>query len=242
MGLDDDLAAAVLSRVMPGRPVRSYPALVSTEADAMAWARSGAPHGAVVAADYQVSPRGRGGLPWTVQPGRGLVFSLVLRPTLTAAREGWLYIVAVCGLADALGKDTTIVWPDEVRLAGQRVGAVGVWAEPALARVAWAVVNVFVPGAAPPRAPLVARIVTAVERRLRTPEEQVLAEFRSRCETFGRKVRARLIPMGPAGPRVQGLAVDALISGALTVETADGRRTAVWPQNLGILDDLDEEG
>ncbi|MDQ4130536.1 MAG: hypothetical protein M3133_06040, partial [Actinomycetota bacterium] len=76
---------------MPGRPVRTYPAILSTSADAFAWARAGAPEGALVVADYQAAPRGRAGLPWEVRPGEGLGFSLVLRPELPPEREGWLY-------------------------------------------------------------------------------------------------------------------------------------------------------
>ena len=68
-GVPSDLDPDVLAQALPGRPVRSYPALLSTDADAQAWARTGASAGAVVVADYQASPRGRGGLPWTVRPG-----------------------------------------------------------------------------------------------------------------------------------------------------------------------------
>ncbi|HWH34036.1 MAG TPA: hypothetical protein VNT56_01805 [Acidimicrobiales bacterium] len=58
MGVDD-LSAGVLAAALPDRPLRSYPAPLSTEADALAWARAGAPVGAVVVADYQAAPRGR---------------------------------------------------------------------------------------------------------------------------------------------------------------------------------------
>jgi BirA family biotin operon repressor/biotin-[acetyl-CoA-carboxylase] ligase len=78
VGLDDDLAADVLAADLPGRPLRSYPALLSTEADALAWARAGAPDGAVVVAGYQASPRGRAGLPWQVQQGTGRPRGLAL--------------------------------------------------------------------------------------------------------------------------------------------------------------------
>ena len=41
----DDLAAETLAAALPGRPLRSYPALLSTHADALAWARAGGPAG-----------------------------------------------------------------------------------------------------------------------------------------------------------------------------------------------------
>jgi BirA family transcriptional regulator, biotin operon repressor / biotin---[acetyl-CoA-carboxylase] ligase len=239
VGLDEDLVAEALAADLPGRLVRSYPALLSTEADALAWARSGAPEGAVVVAGYQVSARGRAGLPWEVRQGSGLAFSLILRPELPAEREGWVYTVATLGLADTLGEGATIAWPDEVRRAGTRAGAVGAWVELGAEGVRWAVVNLLVPGVAPPRGPMLARVVEAVEARLRAGTDAVLDDYRARCETLGRPVRARLIPLGPSGPRVQGRAVDVLADGAMLIQTARGTRVAVRPQNLGLLDELD---
>jgi BirA family biotin operon repressor/biotin-[acetyl-CoA-carboxylase] ligase len=238
VGLDDDLAADALAPDLRGRPVRSYPALLSTEADALAWARAGAPGGAVVVAGYQASPRGRAGLPWKVEQGTGLAFSLILRPELAADREGWVYTLATSGLADALGADASIAWPDEVRRGGRRAGAVGAWVELDAEGVSWAVVNLLVPDAVQPRGRTLARVVEAIERCQRTPAEVLLARYRARCTTLGMAVRARLIPLGPAGPRVEGRAVDTLTDGALVIETAAGRRVAVRPQNLGLLDAL----
>jgi len=67
-----------------------------------------------VVADYQASPRGRGGLPWTVVAGRGLGFSLVLRPDLSPLREGWPYVAATLAVAEVLGEHTGVEWPDTV--------------------------------------------------------------------------------------------------------------------------------
>lgn len=239
MGIDEDLAAGVLAEALPGRPVRSYPALLSTEADALAWARAGGPPGALVVAGYQASPRGRAGLPWVTTQGRGLGFSLVLRPQLPAEREGWVYTAATSGLADALGEGVAIAWPDEARRRGVRVGAVGASVELGPTGVAWAVANVLVPEVPPPRAPLLAQVVQAVEARLQASPATVLGDYLPRCQTIGQRVRARLIPLGPSGPQVEGRAVDALADGALVIETTTGRRVAVRPQHLGLLDELD---
>ena len=230
MEFAEDLTEEAVARALGDRPFRAYRALVSTEADALAWARAGAPGGAVVVAEYQASPRGRAGLEWRTRPEESLAFSLVVRPRLPAPREGWLYVVASLGLSDALG--AAVEWPDAVVGAG----AVGISTGLGPFGVEWAVVNVLASPATPPRAPLLKRIVEAIEERLREPSAGALAAYLRRCETIGRHVRARMIPMGPGGVVVEGRAVSVKTDGALVVETADGRRLAIRPQNLGLLD------
>ena len=237
MALGDDLSAEALAEELPGRPIRAYRAVLSTEADALAWARAGAPSGALVTAGYQAAPRGRAGLPWEVSPERATAFSLVLRPGLAIEREGWLYTLAVSGLADAADADCAIESPDEGHRGDARMGAVGPQARLAPTRVAWAVVSVLLCEAEPPRAALVARVVEAIEARCRAPSGEVSADYAARCRTLGRSVRARLIPLGPGGPEVTGKAVAVLKDGALVLETANGNRVAVRPQNLGLLEE-----
>ncbi len=222
-----------LKQALPGRPFRFYPAVLSTEADALAWARAGAPQGAVVTAGYQASPRGRAGFEWDV--GDGLAFSLVLRPRLSAAREGWVYTVAVSGLADAFDEDATIEWPDTVCRGGARVAAVGAHVEVGPVGVDWAVVNVLIHE---PDTELVARIVEAIEARLAEASAVVLAAYLRRCDTIGRQIVARLVPLGPGGPAASGRAVSSSADGSLIVETPEGRRLAIPPQSLGLLSTL----
>ncbi len=241
MAIGDDLAEDVLAAALPDRDVRSYPAVLSSESVALGWAREGAPHGSVVTAGYQVSPRGRGGLPLTVDPEHDVCFSLVLRPELPVTREGWLYTVAVSGLADR-HEDAAITWPDEVHTARGRAAAVGAWVELGPNGVRWAVLTVLLSGVgadgAADRAAELARAVQAIEHRLAADADDVLTDYRARCDTLGRRVRARMIPLGPAGPQIEGEAADVLSDGALTIRTDRGNRVAVRPQNLGVLDVL----
>jgi BirA family biotin operon repressor/biotin-[acetyl-CoA-carboxylase] ligase len=234
-----DLDPAQVSAALGERPVQAYPALLSTEPVAMAWARQGAPSGAVVVADYQAAPRGRGGWPWTVRAGTGLGFTLLVRPELAPEREGWPYVPCLLGLHDILGaQDSTLLWPDTVQAeAGAVLARLGVYVELGPSRTEWATVTVLVEDAAPPRAPLLARLVEAMEARVAQPPEQVLSDYLPRCATLGRHQWARLIPLGPGGPSVTGKAVDVLADGALVLLTARGNRVAVPPQNLGLLED-----
>ncbi len=234
-----DLDAEVLAPVLGAREVRSYPALLSTESVAMAWAREGAPSGSLVVADYQASPRGRGGLPWTVRPGMGLGFTLLLRPALEPEREGWPYVAALLALHDVLDRpDAQLVWPDEVHDGdGTPLARLGAYVELGPMRTEWVSLTVLVEAAAPPRAALLAALVAALEQRVAELPEQVLADYLPRCATVGQQRRARLIPMGPGGPEVTGEAVDVLADGSLVLLTARGNRVAVPPQNLGLLEE-----
>ncbi|MBA3523417.1 MAG: hypothetical protein H0T85_02445 [Geodermatophilaceae bacterium] len=237
--MSSDLGEAALRDALGDRAVRTYPALLSTEAAAMAWAREGAPSGAVVVADYQASPRGRGGLPWTTRPGEGLGFTLLIRPDLAPEREGWPYVAALMALHDVVGRpDAVLEWPDAVQTSSEQVVArLGVYVELGPARTEWVSVTALVEDIEPPRAELLARLVGSLEQRLSAPAARVLADYLPQCITIGRQCRARLIPMGPGGPEVTGEAVDVLADGALVLLTARGHRVAVPPHNLGLLED-----
>jgi BirA family biotin operon repressor/biotin-[acetyl-CoA-carboxylase] ligase len=236
MELSADLSKDALAEIFPPQLLRFYPALVSTEADALAWARAGAPEGALVVAGYQASPRGRSGIYWKVDGQNDLAFSLIVRPMFPVKRAGWLYTVSISGLADALGDEARIEWPDEVYIGQERAGAVGVQMGPGEVSMDWAVINIHVAGASRPRGQQLKRIVDAVRVRYRSANEVVLGDYLARCRTLGRQVVARLIPLGTAGPTVSGKAVGSLPDGGLVILTEKGSRIVVLPQNLGILE------
>lgn len=236
--MSSDLEASALALLLGDREIRAYPAVLSTEAMAMAWARQGAPSGSVVVADYQASPRGRGGLPWTVQPGIGLGFTMILRPTLEPEREGWPYVAALLGLSDVVGAGGQLLWPDAVTGPEDEIVArLGAYVELGPMRTEWVTVTALLEDVAPPRGPLLGTVLSAIEKRFDASADAVLADYLPRCATLGQQLRARLIPMGPGGPEVTGEAVDVLADGALVLLTAKGNRVAVPPQNLGMLEE-----
>jgi BirA family biotin operon repressor/biotin-[acetyl-CoA-carboxylase] ligase len=232
-----DLGPEAVADTLPGRPVRTYPAMMSTDADAVAWGRAGGPAGAVVVADYQAAARGRGGLPWTCRPGRDLGFSVLLRPQITPDDEGWLYIAAAVAVLDELGGDAAVDWPDRIERGGHHAADVAGHAGLGADGVDWAVVNVLVVDAPAPRAPLLARLVERVEA-LQEPDPATLARFLERCRTIGRSVCAHVIPTWPDGVQIRGTAATVLEDGALVIEEPGGRRMAVRPQHLARLEDL----
>ncbi len=235
--IDDegDLTLEVLADVLPGRPLRAYPAMLSTEADAMAWARSGGPSGAVVVAGYQASARGRAGRPWAAPHGRSLGFSLLLRPQLNTQREGWLYLVVATALAHLLD-EASIAWPDAVHGHDHLDAQLAVHCETGPNNVRWVVISCLLAEAPRPHSPLLAAAVNAIEWWVARDADTVLAVALQRCETLGRRVRARMLPMGPRGVVIEGTAVEVTREGSLVVETGRASRRAVRPQDLGVLE------
>jgi BirA family biotin operon repressor/biotin-[acetyl-CoA-carboxylase] ligase len=86
-----------------GQPREHHDSLPSTNDRALAWARAGAPHGALVTADEQTAGRGRLGRRWASPAGEGLYASVVLRPEQVAPGPAWSARWAALGLAVGLG-------------------------------------------------------------------------------------------------------------------------------------------
>jgi BirA family biotin operon repressor/biotin-[acetyl-CoA-carboxylase] ligase len=94
----------------------------STNDDAKAGAREGAPHGSIWIAETQSRGRGRQGRTWVSPPGENLLFSVLLRIPCAPARVPPLSLV--CGLAvrDAVAKALAnhparrvlVKWPNDV--------------------------------------------------------------------------------------------------------------------------------
>jgi BirA family biotin operon repressor/biotin-[acetyl-CoA-carboxylase] ligase len=97
----------------------------STSDDAMAAARSGAPHGSVYLADAQSAGKGRGGHAWQSASGEGLYVSVVLRPQ--APQAHWSLLPLCAGLAaieairDVTGLTPDLRWPNDVLLGERKV-------------------------------------------------------------------------------------------------------------------------
>ncbi|WP_329522341.1 biotin--[acetyl-CoA-carboxylase] ligase [Spirillospora sp. NBC_01491] len=110
------LHEAALRRALVGegslwRDVRVVPETGSTNADLAAVARDGAPEGTVLVTELQTSGRGRLGRPWAAPPRSGLMFSLLLRPAVPAARLGWAPLLTGVAVATAVRRMT--MWSQE---------------------------------------------------------------------------------------------------------------------------------
>ncbi|MFI6519951.1 biotin--[acetyl-CoA-carboxylase] ligase [Spirillospora sp. NPDC050679] len=78
----------------------------STNADLADAAREGAPEGTVLVTEVQTAGRGRLGRPWTAPPRSGLMFSMLLRPAVPAARLGWAPLLTGVAAATAVRRMT----------------------------------------------------------------------------------------------------------------------------------------
>lgn len=169
----------LLVRGRLGRPYRFLAATGSTQREI----GDDDPEGTTVAADHQTEGRGRLGRVWTDTPGRGLLFSLMLRPPVEMARWPELSLVAGEAVAAAIGGGAVVSPPNDVMIDGRKVA--GVLPEATTGRVVLGIgVNVnqrvdeLPPDAVKPptslyvelghevdRAPLLAAILFELERR-----------------------------------------------------------------------------
>jgi BirA family transcriptional regulator, biotin operon repressor / biotin---[acetyl-CoA-carboxylase] ligase len=122
---------AALRSVLPvgrfGEPFRFLGETGSTNDEALGWATAGVPEGALVVSDHQAEGRGRRGRTWHAPPGSALLFSLVLRPKLSADRLGLLTTaLGVAGVeaARSLGVDARVKWPNDVAVNGRKLAGV----------------------------------------------------------------------------------------------------------------------
>jgi len=121
------------------------PVTGSTNSDAMAAARAGAPHGSVWFADEQTAGRGRGNHAWHSAAGEGLYVSVLLRPAIPVARLALLPLTAGLAAASAVRAAADLAidlrWPNDLLIGGRKTGGIlveshiesGIGAGPALA-------------------------------------------------------------------------------------------------------------
>jgi BirA family biotin operon repressor/biotin-[acetyl-CoA-carboxylase] ligase len=197
----------------------------STNDRARVLAIAGAPHGTLVTAGEQTAGRGRHGRTWSAPAGRGLLLSLVLRevPALLA-------LASAVAVADVVGADAAIKWPNDVLVDGRKVAGILAEGRP---QEGWAVLGIGVNVAVreqdlPPQVaigaaglglapaavePTLAALLIALERRLAQQPDAILDAYRARDGLLGREVRWQ---------RGHGVAVGVDDSGRLLVDRAGG--------------------
>lgn len=229
-----------------GRSHEHWTQLASTNDRAIAWARAGAPHGAIVTADAQTAGRGRLGRAWNSPAGEDLYVSMVLRPA-PGRPVGALGLAVGVGLREGLAAWlpwAQLKWPNDVLCAGRKLA--GILCEArwegdrpeivagfginvgrrqfagALAETATSLAREL--PAPPDRAVVLARVLVTVERALDDFFAGGFAELRDRyephCALCGQAVEVDM--NDGTGKRTPARAVGLADDGALLVEPLAG--------------------
>lgn len=127
--LADDLLARLAGRVrVVGRDIRVFARTASTNDVAERLARDGAAEGVVVFAEEQTRGRGRLGRTWLSPAGKGLWFSVLLRPRLRPDEATQITVMAATALCRALRTETglplAIKWPNDLTCHGKKVAGI----------------------------------------------------------------------------------------------------------------------
>jgi BirA family biotin operon repressor/biotin-[acetyl-CoA-carboxylase] ligase len=243
---EESIREAMSLAQLPEVPVRYSEVTESTNATATELARRGAPEWTLVGAGHQTAGRGRLGRTWVSTLGSSLLFSIVLRPSLPPEQGVLLGLLAgtcmVRGADDAGASGLGCKWPNDLLIGDEKVG--GILAEAAIrdGEIDYVVLGIGVnlgvapdvegAGAIPGVAALdlltsfLAELWSAYEHGRRGPAARgfaarIVGDYRLACRTIGRRVRATT----RSGRTVEGAAIDVDETGALVVETSDGRET-----------------
>ncbi|MGP8252614.1 MAG: biotin--[acetyl-CoA-carboxylase] ligase [Terracidiphilus sp.] len=241
------LESALSGSIYAGK-LNFAPVTESTNSDALAAARSGAPHGSVFVADEQTAGRGRGGHSWLSAEGDGLYVSVLLRLAVPAERLLLLPLAVGLAAAQAIDEVTGLAvdirWPNDLLIGPLKAGGILVEArteskEPPHAVVGGIGINVhqriFPDDLATPatsldlatgrrvsRQALLVALLCALEREAAAVVDPKLAkEIPARIEAASSWVRGRRVDVhGPQTFRGTTAGLDA--NGFLRVETAGG--------------------
>ena len=192
----------------------------------------GAPSGTIVIADEQTAGRGRAGRQWFSPPGAGLWLAMLLRPS-SPPSGGALAIRVGLAVRDALSQAADLAaglkWPNDIVVAGQKLGGVLCEARWTGAQLGWiaAGVGLNVHG---PLAPEVRASATAIRElvpgvsRIAVLEElaprvAAVAAAPGPLQADERAAYLACLWMPPGTEAVLGIEPD----GALLVRTAEGR-------------------
>lgn len=124
----DDLLSLVEGNQVVGRDIRVFQETSSTNDVAEKLARDGVGEGVVVFAESQTKGRGRLGRKWLSPKGKGLWFSVLLRPDLRPQAATQLMVAASTALARAIREQTglapEIKWPNDILVHGKKAAGI----------------------------------------------------------------------------------------------------------------------
>lgn len=124
----DDLLSRLPEDRIVGRDIRVFQETTSTNDVIEKLARDEVREGVVVFADSQSKGRGRLGRKWMSPAGKGLWFSLLLRPPLQPLEATQLTVAAATALRRAIASQTSlqphIKWPNDILINGRKTAGI----------------------------------------------------------------------------------------------------------------------
>jgi BirA family transcriptional regulator, biotin operon repressor / biotin---[acetyl-CoA-carboxylase] ligase len=124
----DDLRSRLRNVKVVGRDIRVFQETTSTNDIVEKLARDGVKEGVVVFAESQTRGRGRLGRKWISPAGKGLWFSVLLRPDLRPQAATQLTVAAATALARAIRSQTNLLpeikWPNDILINGKKVAGI----------------------------------------------------------------------------------------------------------------------
>jgi BirA family transcriptional regulator, biotin operon repressor / biotin---[acetyl-CoA-carboxylase] ligase len=207
-----------------GRPVSWQDETQSTNDDALAAAKSGAPHGALFGAEAQTRGRGRRGSEWLSEPGAGLWCSLLLRPELSAELLPGLSLCAGLAVRSAVAARVNapvlVKWPNDVLAGGRKLAGILVESQVAGANIASVIIGIGINVKQTAFPDSLASVATslALLSASATGREQLLADVLRHLETE----LARLKHQGLAAVAEALRPHDALLGRRLRIDALEG--------------------
>ncbi len=124
---EEALRSVLKTRVL-GCKLHLFDTIDSTNQFAKTLAIKGEPEGTLVYAETQTAGRGRWGQTWESARGKGLWFSIILRPTVEMEAATLLTLLAATsiaiGIEKSLGIEISIKWPNDLVVQNKKVGGI----------------------------------------------------------------------------------------------------------------------
>lgn len=227
-----------------GCQVEHFESLDSTMNEAFRRAMDGALEGTVIVSETQTKGRGRLGRTWASPRGKGLYFSLILRPRCPVSDAARLTLLSAVALSEAVEKVSgirpLIKWPNDLLVDGKKLSGILTELRAEIDKVEFVVIGFGVNvntartllppeaisikeagGKVVSRVALLQEILRSLEKRyLALPKEgygPVLEEWRQRSATLGRTVRFQ-----DKSGQVEGVAEGLSEDGGLLVKMPSG--------------------
>ena len=126
--VSEDLESRISKNQIIGRRVHVLDSTTSTNDEAEKFASDQEPEGLVIFSESQTHGRGRMGRKWSSPGGKGLWFSILLRPSLSANECTQLTVASAVSLVHAINETSGITpeikWPNDLLICGKKIAGI----------------------------------------------------------------------------------------------------------------------